>query len=274
MADEPILHADIALARRLEGAEAASNVAAAEAHARRHPGSGATWLAVAGGHAMFVGVGSPITQAFGVGMNGPVGEDEMDRLEDFFRSRGSGVYLEVCPLADASLLEHLGKRGYRVMEFSNVSVRPLAGYSPAPMEGLGFHVLPARADEEAVYARTAIEGFFGSEALAGMEDLFGGFFEAGKGTAFIAWEDEKPIGAAAMMVHGEIVLCFGDATPGAFRGRGVQSALIAARLAAGVATGCSLGMAVTLPGTISQRNYERHDFRVAFTRAKFARAWQ
>ena len=43
-----VILSDLALARRLEAVEAASNAAAAEAHARRRPASGATWLEVAG----------------------------------------------------------------------------------------------------------------------------------------------------------------------------------------------------------------------------------
>jgi hypothetical protein len=50
----------------------------------------------------------------------------------------------------------------------------------------------------------------------------------------------------------------------------VQSALIAARLAAATAAGCHLAMACTAPGTASQRNYERAGFRVAYTKAMLA----
>jgi hypothetical protein len=197
----------------------------------------------------------------------------MDRLEEFFRSRGSGVYLEVCPLADTSLLEHLGQRGYRPMENSNVLVRSLKECAWRRNANLGFEVRAARPEEEQVYARTAVEGFFGSEAPPGMEELFGGFFEAGQGTAFIAFDGGTPIGAAAMANHDGVALCFGDATPAAFRARGVQTALIEARLAAGVAAACEMAMAVTMPGTASQRNYERQGFRVMYTRTKFAREW-
>jgi GNAT superfamily N-acetyltransferase len=137
-------------------------------------------------------------------------------------------------------------------------------------------VRPARADEEQVYTRTAIEGFFAEEAPEGMDELFGGFFEAGNGAAFLAWEEKqcRAIGAAAIAVYDGVALCFGDATPPQFRRRGVQSALIAARLAAGAAAGCPLGMAVTLPGSASQRNYERQGFHVVYTRTKFAREWK
>jgi hypothetical protein len=72
-------------------------------------------------------------------------------------------------------------------------------------------------------------------------------------------------------VYDGILNCFGDATLEAARGRGVQTALIAVRLAAGVAAGAELAMATTMPGTISQRNYERFGYRVAYSRCKFTR---
>ena len=62
------LFADLALARRLERAEARSNASFVEAHARLRPEAGAEWIEVAGAYAMFDGVHSPCTQTFGLGM--------------------------------------------------------------------------------------------------------------------------------------------------------------------------------------------------------------
>jgi GNAT superfamily N-acetyltransferase len=58
-----------------------------------------------------------------------------------------------------------------------------------------------------------------------------------------------------------------------FRRRGVQAALISARLEAGRAAGCDLAMSVTQPSSGSQRNLERQGFRVVYTRTKFTREW-
>jgi hypothetical protein len=59
---------DVALARRLERTEARANAAFVESRARLAPDVGATWIEVAGAYAMFDGVGSPLTQTFGLGM--------------------------------------------------------------------------------------------------------------------------------------------------------------------------------------------------------------
>ena len=84
-------------------------------------------LDVAGGCAVFVGAESPLTQAVGIGLNGPVQRGELEALETFFRSRGAKVSIDLCPLADPGLLPMLAERGYRVTEFNNVLVKRLAG---------------------------------------------------------------------------------------------------------------------------------------------------
>ena len=112
--------ADIDLARRLERTEARSNANFVEARAQAFPDVGATWIEVAGAYALFDGVGSPVTQTFGLGMFQPVEETDLDQTEEFYRSRGAEVFHEVCPLADTSVFLLLGERGYKPVEFSNV----------------------------------------------------------------------------------------------------------------------------------------------------------
>src|SRR4026207_2124754 len=120
MAEQPYPFADIDLARRLERTEALSNAQFVEARAKAFPDRGATWIEVAGTYAMFDGVGSPLTQTFGVGVSQAITTDQMAEIEEFFRSRGAEVFHEVCPLADPSVFEHFRKRGYQAVEFSNV----------------------------------------------------------------------------------------------------------------------------------------------------------
>ncbi|MBI1749846.1 MAG: N-acetyltransferase [Acidobacteria bacterium] len=267
-----MIFADLGLAQRLEGVDAAGGAASATAEAQLRPLSGATSLTIAGGQAMFVGVGSPITQAFALGLHGPMSDMEMDALEDFFRSRGSGVFIEVCPLADVTLTEHLNRRGYRAIEFSNVLVRQLpARNADSPSSAVA--VRRAGSTEAELWSRVVAEGFLGPDYPPEMLELFHGLFRTETGTAYLAWLDGKAVGGGGMMVHEGVVNLFGDGTIAAHRGRGVQAALIAARLEAAAALGCDLAMASTQCGSTSQRNYERQGFRVAYTRTKWQREW-
>src|SRR5712692_8433299 len=69
-----MLFVDLALARRLEAAEAQAGVECAATLARLRPQSAAAAERIAGGVAVFAGVSSPLTQAMGVGLEGPVVE--------------------------------------------------------------------------------------------------------------------------------------------------------------------------------------------------------
>ncbi|MGH8246649.1 MAG: hypothetical protein ACREUU_09480, partial [Gammaproteobacteria bacterium] len=106
-----MIFCDLHLARRLEGAEAAAGAGATRALARLRPESGAAVERIGGGWAMFAGKESPVTQAFCIGLDGPVSQEEMGRLEEFFHSRGAAVNIEHSPHADLSVAQHYVKRG-------------------------------------------------------------------------------------------------------------------------------------------------------------------
>ncbi|MGC1999077.1 MAG: hypothetical protein WA658_04440, partial [Candidatus Acidiferrales bacterium] len=63
---------DVDLARRVEMAEANAGRECAEAFHRLHPEFTVAVQEIAGGTAVFAGTDSPVTQAIGVGLNGPV----------------------------------------------------------------------------------------------------------------------------------------------------------------------------------------------------------
>ncbi len=63
----------------------------------------------------------------------------------------------------------------------------------------------------------------------------------------------------------------GAATRPAHRRRGVQSALLAARLREAAEWGCDLAVVTVLPGSKSQQNAQRRGFELLYTRAIFRR---
>ena len=74
---------------------------------------------------VFAGVGSPLTHAIGLGLNGLVAAAEFDRMEEFYKSRGSPINLDLYPHADWSMFELVAARGYRIVECNNVLVGPV-----------------------------------------------------------------------------------------------------------------------------------------------------
>jgi len=65
--------------------------------------------------------------------------------------------------------------------------------------------------------------------------------------------------------HRVFALC-GAGTLAAYRGRGLQTALLQARISAALKAGCEYAVVVTQGGSSSQRNVERLGFRVAYSK--------
>ena len=120
-----MLIADLALSRRLERAEAHANASFVESRVRLAPETGATWTDVDGAWAMYDGVGSPLTQSFGMGLYAPATNTQIERLTRFFDERGADSAHEVSPLADAAALPLLAAHGYRAIEWTTVLAQAL-----------------------------------------------------------------------------------------------------------------------------------------------------
>lgn len=263
---------DLDLARRLEMAEARACRECAESFQRLHPDFPVAVEEIGGGYAVFAGVDSPVTQAIGVGLNGEVSDSELDRLQDFFSSRGAATAVELCPLIDMSLYERFAKRGFHLLEVSDVLFRRL------PMANGGAHAMPsdvtvrrAAPDEAKLWTKTVAQGFAEHFPVTqAMLDVMEGFFSAA--CCFLAFADGSVAGGAAVSAHGGVCGLFGASTLPDFRRRGIQSALLAARVAWATEQGCDVAVSIAQPGSASHRNIERRGFRVAYTRTKLIRA--
>jgi len=269
-----MLFADLALARRLEMTDALAGVEFARSWARLNSFTGEVFLPVAGGHAGFGGVDSPVTQAFGLGLKGSVTEADMAAMEEFYQSHGSAVNIETCPLADPSLLKLLNERGYRPIEYSNVFVRELTSDDalawPDPTSSV--HVRRPALEEAENYSVVVIKSFVeNAEVSPQFADIFTSCFHAASTFFFMAEVDGIPAGGGMMSIHQGVASLGGAGTLPEFRNRGVQKALLLARLAKAAERGCDLAMVATGPGSGSQRNVERLGFRVVYTRTKFLR---
>lgn len=273
--DQAYPFADIELARRLEATEARGGVQFIEARQRAFPDRGATWIDVAGTCAMFDGVGSPITQTFGLGVFEPITAEQISEIEEFFRSRGAEVFHEVCPLADPSVFELIRKRRYQPVEFSNVLYRPIdpdLRLHASRNEEIKVRVVGK--DEVDLWAETACEGWSEFPEVADFLKELNQVVAQSKGLSFLAELNGQPIAAGALTIAGDVALLAGASTVPSARRQGAQNALLEERLRYAAAHGCTVAMMVTLPGSGSQRNSERHGFRIAYTRTKWGTGFQ
>lgn len=261
-----LFFADHALATRLESVEAAQLAAMVQTISERLPAKRAAALSVAGGSAAFFAPNMSISRAAGLGMRGPVEAADVEALEDFYRSRGTEARILVSPFAHASLLEHLGARGFRLVALDTILVLhldPASGAQRSPAPAGDVTVRAAAPEDAADWVRTSLQAFSGSAEPAPRDraEIFEAAFHVPHVAYFFASVGGATAGTAAVFLHDNIGYLFAASTLDAYQRRGAQSALIDARLAFARERGCDLVFSGTEAGSASQRNFERHGFR-------------
>jgi len=219
--------------------------------------------------------GRKLNHVTGLGMAGPVDEDALARLEAAYAGRGLGVEIDLCPHVDASVTALLARRGYAVNAFSNTYVRAVGDLRDdgAP----AIEVLRGE-DARALFVEASIEGF-AVQAQQRPRELLAALARIAHArddtSMFVARIDRRVAGSAGLSVMQTPRGCVGElyiaSTLPAFRRRGVQAALLRARLAAARDAGCALVFVGARLANTSARNVERAGFRLAFTKATFAR---
>jgi len=269
------LFCDVALAKRIEHVEAELMAAAAQAASlRREAGTGFV-TPVAGGVATFAEDGSPFNKIAGLGFGGVPDAAELDAVERAFAERGAPVQAEVSQLADPAVGALLTERGYRLCSFENVLGLVLKGEYER-MVTPGIEVGVCRDDEFDAWLEAVTDGFahhdtqgvpahehFPRQALANAERDFA---KAGV-VHYIARCDGSVAGGGSLRMAAGVAQLTGAATVPAYRRRGVQTALLSARLADAAAAGCDIAVVTTQPGSKAQQNVQRRGFHLLYTRA-------
>ena len=272
------LHLTLELARRVEAAEAQAAIETAELLVLQQPGSAAAVQQIAGGTAVYCGPNSPVTQAVGVGLGVAVSEEEFDRLENFYQTRGEAVRVETCPMAGNSLLEHFRNRGYHVSEFSNVFAALLeddacVSFREELPPGAAIGIVPE--EQLDLWTLTVAQGF--AEEFPVTKEILNVMKLFGQGPTtecYLALVDGKPAAGATLAMREGVAGLFGASTLPEFRNRGLQTALLQMRLERARLAGCDLAVSIARPGSASERNIARHGLQTLYTRAKFEREWK
>jgi predicted N-acetyltransferase YhbS len=236
--------------------------------------------ALAGGMLARGEPGTWLNAATGMGMNGPVSEAEIDELIAWYESTGVEPRIEVCPFADESLVKGLSARGFVVKQFENVFFREGGEVVPPSPLGEGIVIgLLSPTDEKAVweFAAAVARGFTkdGHEPEAVDVSLMARVVTRPAVLAFAARAEGRIVGGGAMEVPKvdgpKAAALFALAVLPAYRRRGVQQALIAARLRAAAEAGATVVTISALPGVATERNARRMGFQVAYTKVVLVR---
>jgi len=267
-----MIFSDRSLSQKLERTEARANADFVDTRARLDPGYGASWIEVGGAYAMFDGVESPLTQTFGLGIFEDATAEHLDILEAFFKERGAAVFHEVSPMADPSLLELLGQRGYRPVELTSVMCRDLE--ADQPVSGRQNPDISARViseGEEELWARTSADAWLTEDA--GLADFMFNFgtvsAQCSGALPYLAERDGKPIATGMLFIYDDVCILAGASTIPAERNQGAQNELLRRRLNFAASQGCRLAVMGASPGSQSQMNAQKNGFQIAYTRIKW-----
>ncbi|MGP0018656.1 MAG: GNAT family N-acetyltransferase [Candidatus Sulfotelmatobacter sp.] len=260
---------DKSFARRLESVEEMPQVSYARTFQKTRPEIGAAEEEICGGHMVFAGLGSPIGRATGVGLDRPFTAADLDRVESFYGAHKAPAQVDLCPLHEPAVFELFKERGYAIAELNNVLYRKVdvqqrAEFSPPP----GCEIRRSRLEEADAAGAIVERAFFPDGAPEAFQGLIAPFYQMERALAFVASVDGRLVACGTGLVipqHRVFALC-GAGTLAEFRGRGLQTALLRARMAAAVEAGCEYAVVVTQGGTTSQRNAERLGFRVAYSK--------
>jgi GNAT superfamily N-acetyltransferase len=269
------LFCDTALAERIERVEAQLIANSSDAARRRRADAAGFVIPLAGGVASFAEAGSPFNKVVGLGFGGVPSAAALDEVERAFSAWGAPVQIELAHLAEPALGALLTERGYRLASFENVLGLALKD-DPGRVTPPGVQVRPSGDDEFDAWFDVVADGVahpdtqgapsheeFPRHVIARAERDFA----AAGVTRYVALRDGVIAGGASLRIAEGVAQLTGAATAPAHRRRGVQTALLSARLADAVAAGCDIAVVTTQPASKSQQNVQRRGFDFLYTRA-------
>jgi ribosomal protein S18 acetylase RimI-like enzyme len=267
-----VLFADVALVRRIEGAEVRFVMAGGYAAQRRRPDAIVTPLS--GGAGVCSGEASPFDKVVGLGFEA-LDENALGQFERAVLERGGAVQVELATRADPKVAQALSQRGYALIGFEDVLGLPP---EPGAAEGGELEVRAAGPGELDTWIDTVVTGFAHPDAGDGVPShesfsrdalvrTFRDLLSLPEVKPYLAWRNGAIAGGALLRLDSGIAQLSGAATLPAHRRRGVQTALTRARISDAARAGAQVATVTTLPGSKSQENVTRQGFCILYTRA-------
>jgi ribosomal protein S18 acetylase RimI-like enzyme len=262
------------LAATIDRAEARQMIAIAQGAAARDASLRPFVVPVGRGAAIYAGPGSPTNKMIGIGFGEALDDGVLDGLEARFAACDTPLQAEVSVLAEPAVHAQLAARGYRLSGFEHVLGHPLGAAIAALPEGVAIDVIEP-ADVQTL-ADVMVEAFaspdvggVGGDATPPAAELRRWLditMRAEGFRGYLARVGGAIAGGGSLRLDGAVAQFSGAGTLPRFRRRGVQTALLRARLMDAAAAGCTIGVVVTQPGSKSQQNVQREGFGLLYAR--------
>jgi hypothetical protein len=222
----------------------------------------------AGGTAAFTGPGSPLSVVKGIDRQ--ISERDITQAESFFQRRHvSRVTFELAPWVAVSSAPLLRSRGYFESGVESVATCRIPADSPVTetaASGLRTCVLDAGAWGEVFRDVCEIPQFEWWDRLSRAAALLPGAVNLavpGEGGGWLACAQLAPLGNIAIFGN--------DNTLVGARRRGIQKMLIHERFQRAAVLGIPVAIAEVEPGSVSEANYIKCGFYVAYARTHYSR---
>jgi GNAT superfamily N-acetyltransferase len=235
-------------------------------------------LDVGGGKACRSAPGAWVNAAIGIGLNEAVEKSELSAVTAWYESIRAEPRFEVSPYAHDSVIQALGELGYIIRVFESVFFRELQGAlvdapQPAPA-GLKIRAIdPENPELVRHFAETITRQFYPLGTSPSETDLrmVERSIRQPRTTVLGAWLDDRLVAGGGMEISGGVAALFGLAVVEEYRRRGIQQALIAARLRLAQERGAKVAIISSRPRVATERNVRRMGFQLAYTKVILVR---
>ena len=225
-------------------------VASTQALTQRDPAIGAAVLKIGNGYALFHGLDSAMTAASSIGTTDAGHLDQLAAVEDFFLSRNCRPRLWTNPTTKPEFLRLLHSHGYRIVTTVQTWIRPALELSDVPLASdITVRIVDER--ESDIWIDTVASGFQETNDVVktpvpkSMADAFFSFAFAPGFTAVLAFRDRLPVGGGVVAQGHNLAILRTASTRFQHRRKGVQRALVAARLRFAIEHGTAVCLATT-----------------------------
>lgn len=238
------------------------------------------WLDVAGGIAPRSVKGSWMNRAEGMGMAGSVTEAELKQVVDWYSAAQLPTRMKVCPYADESLLKNLCIADFRMTGFEQVFALSLTDarlQTPAVLDPSVEIRRIEHADEAGIriLSLALAAGFATPTSPPCEKDLehMARCMRRGRASTFAAFAEGVCIGGGGVELDGDLAVLYGAAVAAVWRRKGVQQALMSARLEEAASRGGAIAIISSTPGEGTERNALRFGFAPVYTKVMMERSF-
>lgn len=219
------------------------------------------------GHGWLVAdsLGSWAEYAVGLGMHGPEPAGQVQKLVDYYVSRGRVPRLQVPQGADPSWLDSLTSMGFRAYDVDTVLVRALGGPLPQRKGPISFtRVDPQNPEHLRLWVQAQCDGFRPHETPSpGAIEIAERVAKSPRSICLLVFWEAELAASGGVEFYEQSGVLFGGATLPEFRKRGLQSALIERRLHIAKERGAQYALIGSEPDGPTQRNASRAGFEVS-----------